>query len=154
MSMAVATGERLRDLILRDADGREVMYSDWRGRRNLVVLAGPVPQELVAGLASAAEVLREEETQVLQVSLDAGHLESDSDSIKRLFDPDMRAHRDLGALHDVPDRAGTVQDSRPHPAVVVTDRYGEIRAEFRGNDIPEVAEIVNWLRYINSECPE
>jgi hypothetical protein len=45
----------------------------------------------------------------------------------------------------------------PRPAVVIADRWGEIY--FVGNgprftDLPTIDEILEWLRFVEHECPE
>ena len=57
-------------------------------------------------------------------------------------------HREFGAA----DEAG-----RPAPAVYITDRYGEVFGSYRsagGQALPKLEEILDWLAFINSQCPE
>lgn len=45
----------------------------------------------------------------------------------------------------------------PAPGVVVADRWGEIyfvRGAGAGKGLPDAAEILEWLDYIQQECPE
>lgn len=45
----------------------------------------------------------------------------------------------------------------PVPSVAVADRWGEIRVLTGGDapgSLPEPGEIVEWLRFLESECPE
>ena len=44
----------------------------------------------------------------------------------------------------------------PAPAVVIADRWGEIYVVRRCHDtgLPDAAEILDWLAYIQQECPE
>ena len=42
-------------------------------------------------------------------------------------------------------------------AVYVTDRFGEVFATFRESEkqaMPSVQEILGWLDFVNSQCPE
>ncbi len=39
-----------------------------------------------------------------------------------------------------------------NPAVVITDRWGEVR--YVGDRLLSVDEIVEWLRFVQMECPE
>jgi hypothetical protein len=57
-------------------------------------------------------------------------------------------HRSLGAL----DRSGV-----PRLALYVTDPYGEVFAAWRtlaGDASPTAQEILDWLEFINRQCPE
>ena len=52
--------------------------------------------------------------------------------------------------------AGRV-DRVPCPGVVVADRWGEVRfvaSAASAADLPRVPALVEWLRFIQSECPE
>ena len=45
----------------------------------------------------------------------------------------------------------------PHPGVLIADRWGEIY--FVGNgkriaDLPKIDEILEWLRFLEHQCPE
>jgi hypothetical protein len=45
----------------------------------------------------------------------------------------------------------------PAPGVVVADRWGEIHHvthAARVEDLPSFQELVDWLRYVQSQCPE
>jgi hypothetical protein len=45
----------------------------------------------------------------------------------------------------------------PAPGVVVTDRWGEIHHvthAARVEDLPRLHELIEWLRYVQSQCPE
>jgi hypothetical protein len=45
----------------------------------------------------------------------------------------------------------------PAPGVVVADRWGEIHHvthAARVEDLPSLHELVEWLRYVQSQCPE
>ncbi len=48
-------------------------------------------------------------------------------------------------------------DRVPCPGVVVADRWGEVRfvaGASSAADLPRVPALVEWLRFIQSECPE
>ncbi len=42
------------------------------------------------------------------------------------------------------------------PAILVADRHGEIYAQYhtQAHRLPKVDEILQWLAFINSQCPE
>ena len=45
----------------------------------------------------------------------------------------------------------------PSPAVLVADRWGEviyIEGKSDTRDLPHVEEVLEWLRYVQSRCPE
>jgi hypothetical protein len=45
----------------------------------------------------------------------------------------------------------------PAMAVYITDRFGEVFAVFRESEkqaMPSVEEILGWLEFVNSQCPE
>ena len=65
-----------------------------------------------------------------------------------LVDEDGRIHRRAGAA-----------DNYGHPAtaIYITDRFGEVFGVYRaaeGHTMPDLQEIVTWLAFINSQCPE
>lgn len=65
-----------------------------------------------------------------------------------LSDEDGRVHREAGA-----------SDEQGHAAAAlyITDRFREIFAAYRtreGHSLPGPGEILNWLQFINSQCPE
>jgi hypothetical protein len=48
-------------------------------------------------------------------------------------------------------------DGIPSPGVVIADRWGEIyfvQGASRTADLPVADELIDWLRYIQTECPE
>lgn len=114
----------LRDIEAVALDGRRVQVSDFRGRRNLVlVFEGESTAPPIAALRQAGDELREEETVVLVVP-----------------STDARS-RGLYGVHGA--------------ALFISDRYGEIFfATDGGQPLPSVSDILDWLRFINSQCPE
>ena len=65
-----------------------------------------------------------------------------------LSDGDGRIHREVGAS----DEQGHVA-----AAAYVIDRYGETFAIYRTRDgqaLPSAVDILNWLEFVNSQCPE
>ena len=65
-----------------------------------------------------------------------------------MWDAGGSIHRAVGA---------TDATGRPAPAVFVTDRFREIFAAYlpaRGPGLPDVKEILEWLVFINIQCPE
>ena len=69
-------------------------------------------------------------------------------SFPLLVDEDGRIHRPAGAAD---------KEGHPATAIYITDRYGEVFVVYRaaeGQAMPGSREIVEWLSFINSQCPE
>jgi alkyl hydroperoxide reductase subunit AhpC len=65
-----------------------------------------------------------------------------------LADEDMQVHKAVGALG---------AQAVPAAALYVTDRFLEVYAAWRtgeGDSLPSASEVVSWLAYIDSQCPE
>ncbi len=151
-----ARGDVIRDFELISSQGHPVLLSEYRGRRNLVlVLAGnsDSANSLLSELVQYQPQLAGNEARALAVVpgtrerayqlKHALHL-----NFVLLADEDRRVHLSMGTA----DQAGHVL-----PAVFVTDRFGEVFAAFKtaqGMALPAVAEIVGWLEFINQLCPE
>lgn len=151
-------GHVLRNFALLSAAGREVQLSDYRGRANLVlVLAGARGSEpdlaLLQELSLHQAQVLEQEAQVLAILYCA---REQARIIRQraafpfvvLADSAGAVHRSLGALD---------QGGAPCLAVYVTDRYAEVFAAWRaalGEAVPGAQKIVNWLEFINRQCPE
>lgn len=149
-----SVGELMIDFILFSMDGDRLRISDFRGRSNLVLIfcASGNSKETrnflqeVSGLRSEFEG---EEAQVLVIVL--------------MSDDQAELHRNLpfpvlqdenGYAHELAGVAVNKRDFRP--VIYVIDRYGEIRHICR-QGVPSCANagaILEWVRYINLECPE
>ena len=156
--ISAGRGKLLPDIALPSAEGRQVRLSDYRGRSNLVViLAGGLDDgNLLRLLDEAAwkhsDFAGEEAEMIVILSKDrAGQTPP---VVKAgwpfviLADSERRAHRLFNAL----DAAG-----KPLPAIFIADRYGEICAEYQAgaqHGIPKIDEVLQWLFFINSQCPE
>ncbi len=125
-SNVLERGMMLRDLPAHTLDGRAVQVYDFRGRRNLVLIFTGADREeaLLSALRASAADLKEEEAAVL------------------IADPTGDLRRYYGAVD--------------HSALYITDRYGEIFfvAQAPARALPGVKEILEWLRFINAQCPE
>lgn len=151
-------GRILPDFALPAASsGREVHASDFRGRANLVVIADDGRSETANLVSDAVRKYGEMKNQEAEVLVIVGPPQSTAavrqESLKSLpgallVDEDGSVHRRLGAV-----------DAQGHDsaAIYVTDRYGEVFAVYRrsaGQSVPDIAEIMSWLEFINSQCPE
>ncbi len=149
-------GYRLRDFTLPALHGKRVSPSDFRGRSNLVLLfAGradascPLLSELWTRYSEINEeyavmivVVQGRKDEVLHFA------QAVSPPFPVLFDEYGHVHCDFGAADS---------HGRPAPALYITDRYGEVFGAYRtaaGQPLPTVKEVLNWLEFVNSQCPE
>lgn len=148
-------GRRIRDFALTSALGLTFQLSDYRGRANLVLIVddgGPETAKLLSDAASHYSEIKNEEAEVLAI-LSTSQLAAEAKQRLRLpypvvADEQGRIHRRLGAA-----------DARGHEywAVYITDRFGEVFGLYRrseGQLLPDIADILNWLEFVNSQCPE
>jgi peroxiredoxin len=149
-------GHRLNEFKLASTLGHEIKLSDYRGRANLVLIFGDRQEpttSLAALLANEYAEIRNEQAEVLLV------LQSSLARAARmqrelklpfpvLSDQDGHLHCNIGAI-----------DSQQNPGttVYITDRFGEVFGVYRtceGTPLPSLKEILDWLEFINSQCPE
>lgn len=151
-------GHLLRNFALLSAAGKQVQIADYRGRANLVlVLAGAQGCEpkldLLSQLASRQSEILEQEAQVIAVlyctRVQAQAVRSRAQlPFAVLADSAGMVHRALGGLDG---------NGQPRLAVYVTDRYAEVFATWRtaqGDAAPRAEDILEWLEFINRQCPE
>jgi len=149
-------GHRLHDFELKSTPGRHIQLSDYRGWRNLVLVFTDDQQttaELLSEISRDHEQFKSEEAQVIavaQCSIEgcARITEQLKLPFPVLSDREGRIHREVGASD---------QEGHAAAAVYITDRYGEVFGLYRtrdGQTLPRTAEILNWLEFINSQCPE
>jgi peroxiredoxin len=152
----VRPGEIFPGFTLPDVDGSPVCLEHYRGRKNLVVVfagdnvVGAPVTVLLEELDARAEELTLEAVQVLVVvPWRSGAVPQRAlGAFQVLVDDDARIHRNVGAT----DAAG-----RAAPAVFVTDRFREIYAAYLpvpGPALLGAREILDWLVFINIQCPE
>ena len=130
--------------------------SDYRGRSSVVLIFMDdqrVTTELLSAVAHCYNEVKHQEAEVIAVA------KSSPEECARikgrlklpfvvLSDGDGRIHREVGASDEQGQAAA---------AAYVIDRYGEIFAIYRRRDgqaLPTAAEILNWLEFVNSQCPE
>jgi len=146
-SAVARRGEIFPGFTLPAIDGSSVFLESYRGRSNLVfVFAGDKMEELAARreefTLEAAQVL------VAVTSRPAAVAQRGRWTFPVLVDDGAHIHRNLGASDAV---------GRPAPAVFVTDRFREIFAAYlpgHGSALPGAKEILDWLVFINIQCPE
>ena len=149
-------GRRLRDFSLRSTVGGEVKLSDYNGRRNLVLIFldnQPRTLELLSEMAKRYGEFKNWEAEVIAVAQAPCQAAIEINNRPNLPCPVLvdeagRIHNEVGAS-DVQGRAAA--------AIYITDRFGEVFAVYRtaeGEALPKVDDILNWLEFINSQCPE
>lgn len=149
-------GQLIRDFELSSTERRKVSISDYKGGFNLVLVFAdgrPSSLEFLTGVAKAYTEIRDEEAEVLAVfecAIErATRLKGETRApFPVLADADGRIHHVMGA-HD--------SSGQPTMAVYITDRFGEVFAAFREAEqqsMPTAQEILGWLTFVNSQCPE
>ncbi len=152
----VAAGAMFPHCQLRSVGGSLVRLEDYRGRKNLVLVFmgdAPVPgpvSRLLDDLDARNDELESEAAQALVIVTPRPAVAEASGrwTFPILLDPEARLHRAVGA---------TVELGNPTSAVFVTDRFREIYAAYlpeAGSALPSVKEVMNWLTFINIQCPE
>lgn len=149
-------GLRLNDFHLKTASGQEVRLSDYRGRSNLVVFAAgndSATMALMAALTqqySRLEALQATVLLIVQRPREAAAWKARTMSrpYPTLIDGDGHVHRELGAV---------TAHGKPQTAIYITDRFAEVFGVYRlagGGRLPGVNDILDWLEFIESQCPE
>ena len=141
----------LPDFHLPAPKGDIVSPRDYRGRRNLVVaFLGELPcgpcSRFLTDVADRYDELRAEEAEVLAVAR-AG----------------VSVTREAGAALPFPllaDEAGHVHSrygaGPSHAAIYIADRFGDVFAVYHLTpaDLPPATALLEWLRFIEVQCPE
>ena len=155
-SSVARRGEIFPGATLPDIDGSAFLLESYRGQANLVVVfAGDgLDKDPVTGLleelAARTEALSSEAAQVLVAVTDrpAAVLDRRRWPFPVLVDNGAHLHLRVGATDAV---------GRPAPAVFVTDRFREIFATYlpgHGSALPGAKDVLDWLVFINIQCPE
>jgi mycoredoxin-dependent peroxiredoxin len=139
------------DMELSTADGRPLRLSDYRGRRNLVLVLADSAEasKLLPRLAAVYDQIVAEDGELIAV------LWARNENAASLALPFPVLVETTGEFSR---RFGAVDDKGgPAPALYITDRFGEIYAVFRkrdGQPFPAPAEIISTLEFVNIQCPE
>ncbi len=149
-------GHLLRDFRLDTARGKKINLSDYRGRASLVLVFTDdedASSKLLSDLAIHDAEVKQQEAEVLVIGW-PGHdrvqenVGQDHVPYAVLIDEDGRLHEQFGAV-DAQGRACS--------AVYITDRFAEVFTAYRrrdGQKLPTFTEILSWLEFVNSQCPE
>jgi peroxiredoxin len=151
-------GHLMRDFTLPSMEGGPVSPYDYRGHSNLVLIfAGDVgqtgEQAYLSDLAQHSAEIRDQNAQLLLVLACSRKQAKRIQGQEKLpflviTDEDMQVHKMVGAI-------GVQGTART--AIYVTDRFLEVFAAWRtaeGSTLPDASEVLSWLEYINSQCPE
>lgn len=151
-------GQLMPDFHLISSEGQYVAVSDYRGHRNLVLVFVGSPScnschQLLTNLARSYPEFLAWEAEVLvvvQCSIrEAGFIKHRySLPFPVLADEGGQVHRAVGAW---------TADRKPAVVIYITDRFGEICKVYRlgqGHPLPTPAEMLEWLRFIEIQCPE
>ena len=146
------------DFRLPSAEGEQVSLYDYRGHSNLVLFfAGEADHPGENGFLSIlvqhyAEIRGQDSEILLVLACSREQAERTKHQVQVPFpvlaDEDMQVHKSVGAVD---------AQAVPAAAVYVTDRFLDVHATWRteqGDDLPGVSEVLSWLAYIESECPE
>jgi len=150
---APRTGYRLRDFMLRSTAGAEVRLSDYRARSNLILIFAERSAEhlgLVRDLAAQYSNIREEQGKGLLIVPARQRDQPGGTSLQLPFPTLIDSNREVYAEY------GLQTDGHPISGIFITDRFGELVASYVGSEIENAtsASILNWLEFINSQCPE
>lgn len=145
-----AEGRMLRSFTLPGRDGIPVDTFRYRGRQPLIILfhegvACAACADLLRGLAADAGRFEGEGAQLLSVSKGSGPndrtlAEAIAPQVLTLFDPEGKASSAQGF---------------GLPALIVTDRHGEIFAYWQADEeqaLPNVDDVYGWLVWIEAQC--
>lgn len=148
-------GHLFPDFSLPSALGRVVSPQEFRGQSNLIlVFAGeyqhPAAKGLVAELSAKFSQIREDNTEVLLIVTcspeQASQIRTDQNlPFPLLVDEDGHVHKLIGI------------DAEEGTAVFVADRFLEVAATWsgaKGESLPGAPEILSWLEFLESQCPE
>lgn len=149
-------GRQLPNFELTCLRGQPIRLSDYRGRRNLVLVftdERPATAEVLSAMAERQAEFENEGAEIIVIAQpsrgESGHMK---ELLKLpypvLVDESGLIHRNFGAS----DPHGC-----PAAALYVTDRFLEVFAMYRTQDgqaLPGAKEVFDWLEFINSQCPE
>jgi hypothetical protein len=140
-------GRCLPDVEFVTIEGFRKRLSDFKGRDNLlVILTGEDGDRLPAAMATEDADIKSHDGHVIAVLPGTS-----PEALRWPFDV-------------VADPGGTVRrkfcsgdSDEPYLTVFITDRWGEVVFACRtgrGDPAPGVADLLDWLRFVDQQCPE
>jgi len=149
-------GYLLRDFSLETTSGNRIKLSDYRARASLVLVFTDDEDgssQLLFDLAKHHEEIKQEDAEALVITW-PGH-DRVQESQEQVHVPYAVLLDRGGPLHE---RFGAIDaHGRACSAVYITDRFAEVFAVYRrrdGQKLPTFTEILSWLEFVNSLCPE
>ena len=151
-------GEIVPGFILLSASGACIRVSDYRGKRNLVLIfCGAGNSASVRGLVRRISELRAafvaEEAEVFAL---VHGVSNQAEDLDRSLNPPFTVLSDKeGHAHELFGLG--LSEQHALPVVCVIDRFGELRNVSRAAEAQRSSfahDILEWVRYINLECPE
>lgn len=147
-------GEMMPDFALVSINGKRARISDYRGRRNLVLIfcARGNSKQTRNSLRQLFEQRSEfegEEAQVLVIVPDADDRAELPRDLPLAVQLDEEGH-----AHDLARVPVNEKDFRP--VIYIVHRYGKIRVICRAGkpSCANAGAILEWVQHINLECPE
>ncbi|MFQ5708644.1 MAG: peroxiredoxin family protein [bacterium] len=143
---------------LTDLSGQQVDLWNFRQKKNVVLLFvqnGPESflRSVIPSIVNNYLALQRLDTEFLLIL--SGHLDACSARIEKM-------HLPFPVLLDIEFRAwpAYLESEAPRESgfgLFVLDRYGELWAQWHGSsraDFPALAELLEWLQWIEEQCPE
>jgi peroxiredoxin len=147
-----ASGQRLHAFTLPDSTGQPIQLWQYLQRSNVLLFFHhgvncAACEACLQELAAQLDAYRQEETAVVAIGPD---------------EPAENRHLAARLGHPFPflsDPAGRViaQQELATPSLIIADRWGEIWAAWLGgtnHQIPSEQDILQWLSFIEAQCPE
>lgn len=140
-------GRCLPDVEFVTIEGVRKRLSEFKGWKNLVViLTGENGDGLPAAMAAADADIKRHDGHVIAV-LPGASPEALRWQFDVVADPDGTVRR----------KFSTGDSDEPHLTVFITDRWGEVVFACRtgrGDPAPGAADLLDWLRFVDQQCPE
>ncbi len=152
------TRQLIPPLTIHTSEGRTLQAWDFKQKKNLVIAFlhadCPACREFLAHLAAASRELADRESFALVV-----FLETPSRTLVEGLPTEVIAGTDVSgrSVRNFLGRDALSNRGLEQLGVFVTDRYGEVFAEWvvpDHNRLPGIAEIMSWLRQIEIACEE
>lgn len=139
-------GVRVRDYHLTDSSGNPLELSSFRGKRNLVLLfagARESGEAIAERLQPFEQEFCDRNAVAIVILADEPAWGSAVPHVLVATDVAAVAHKEIG---------GAGSSVKFVQACYITDQFGEVFTAL--HEIPPVSEMLRWLDYVNSQCPE